>query len=112
MHDEEENSNDDGKEKEGDFECYLWLNPILLPENMDKVLMQCAVYCDDLGTETTFDPVWASKDSDNVGGLVLGRKMVRQLQGLPSLTFNITLRVLQTDAMMSPAKSMLTLFRE
>merc|ERR1719195_627113 len=98
---------DDLKEMEGDFECYLWLNLILLPENMDKVLMQCSVYCDDLGTEMSFDPVWASSDSDNVGGLVLDRKMTHQLHGLPTLTFNITLRVLQTDAMLSPAKSML-----
>ena len=104
-------NDDDGKEMECGFECDLWLNLILLPEDMDKVLMQFAVYCDDLGTETTFDPVWASKDSDNVGGLVLDRTMTNQLHGLPSLTFNVTLRVLQTNAIRSPAKSILTAFR-
>ena len=102
---------DDEKEMESDFECYLWLNLILLPEHMEKVKMQCAVYCDDLGTETSFDPVWASKDSDNVGGLVLDRTMTHQLHGLPSLTFNVTLRVLETEAMRSAAKSILTAFQ-
>jgi len=103
-----ENDNDHDKQ---DFECYLWVNLILLPENMDKVLIQCDVYCDDLHKEIKFEPVWASKDSDNIGGLVLNRNMTKYLSGLPSLTFIITLKVLQTNAIRSPAKSILSSFQ-
>merc|ERR1712151_792045 len=68
------NDHDDQKEEKEDiqdFECYLWINLILLPDHMDKALISCNVYCDDLNEEIEFEPVWASKDSDNIGGLVL-----------------------------------------
>merc|ERR1712228_254196 len=95
-------ANEDRKESEDEmdeFECHLWINLIDLPQNMDKVLIECNVYCDDLNQQVKFEPVWASKESDNlIGGLVLGRNLTKSLKGLASLNFVITLKILQTNA--------------
>eukprot|EP01083_Nonionella_stella_P030983 84916_1 len=93
-----------------EFECFLLCNLIFLPKTMDKVLIECNVFCDDLNREMTFEPVWASKDSDNVGGLLLNKDLTKNMNGLQSLTFVISLKVLQTNAVSSPAKSILSRF--
>ena len=91
--------------------CSVWLSLIALPADTHTVLVQCAVFCEDLAREVRFEPVWASQDCDNIGGVLLDASAVRQLQGVSPLTLNITLRVLQTSAVRSPAKSILANFQ-